>query len=52
MSRIQLASATLPHLAKTSAEVLNPKHFIGVALILLITLSSFFSVIERQLCYS
>jgi hypothetical protein len=50
-ARIQLASATPPHLAKTSAGVLKPKHFIGVALILLATLSIFSCVVKRQLCF-
>jgi hypothetical protein len=48
---IQLASATPPHLAKTSAGVLKPKHFIGVALILLTTLSIFFCVVKCQSCF-
>jgi hypothetical protein len=47
-SRIQSASATPAHLAKTSAGVLKPKHFSGIALILLTTLSIFFCVINRQ----
>jgi hypothetical protein len=50
-SRIQPASATPPHLAKTSAGVLKPKHFIGVALILFTTVSISFCVVKRQLCF-
>jgi hypothetical protein len=50
-SRIQPASATPPHLAKTSDGVLKSKHFIGVALILRITISIFFCVVKRQLCF-
>jgi hypothetical protein len=46
--RIQLASATPPHLAKASAGVLKPKHFIGVALILLATLSMLFCVVNPK----
>jgi hypothetical protein len=49
--RIRPANAPPPHLAKTSAGVLNPEHVIGVALILLITLSGFFCVVKRQLCF-
>jgi hypothetical protein len=45
-SRIQPAGATPTRPAKTSAEVLNPKHFIGVALILLITLSGFSALLS------
>jgi DNA invertase Pin-like site-specific DNA recombinase len=49
--RIQPTSATPPHSAKTSAGVLKPKHFIGVALILLTTVSIFFCVVKLQLCF-
>jgi hypothetical protein len=38
-------------MAKASAGVLKPKHFIGVALILLVTVSMLFCVVKRQLCF-
>ena len=46
--RIQPASATPPHLAKTSAGVLYPKHFIGVELILLTTLCISFWLVKAK----
>jgi hypothetical protein len=37
--------------AKAPAVVLKPRHFIGVALILLTTLSMFFCTVNRQFCF-